>query len=163
MFPEFIERLAQEVKGEKDKHNVTIFTLSTCMWCKKCKVFLGERGIQYRYVDIDKIDISEKSKILEYLRAFLLGRMAWSRLNGLLVISGAFGIFDKEIAIAVGGYDTETVGEDMEIIVRMRRYMEELGKKYIVSYIPDPLCWTEAPDNYKTRQIYHSDRKGRSA
>ncbi|GAA3595563.1 glycosyltransferase [Flavivirga amylovorans] len=90
-----------------------------------------------------------QSQILEYLRAFLLGRMAWSRLNGLLVISGAFGIFDKEIAIAVGGYDTQTVGEDMEIIVRMRRYMEEKNEKYRVSYIPDPLCWTEAPDNYK--------------
>lgn len=90
-----------------------------------------------------------QSQILEYLRAFLLGRMAWSRLNGLLVISGAFGIFDKEIAIAVGGYDTNTVGEDMEIIVRMRRYMEEKGRKYRVSYIPDPLCWTEAPDSYK--------------
>ena len=75
--------------------------------------------------------------------------MAWSRLNGLLVISGAFGIFDKEIALAVGGYDTETVGEDMEIIVRMRRYMEEKNEKYKVSYIPDPLCWTEAPDSYK--------------
>ncbi len=90
-----------------------------------------------------------QSQILEYLRAFLLGRMAWSRLNGLLVISGAFGIFDKKIAIEVGGYDTNTVGEDMEIIVRMRRYMEEKGEKYRVSYIPDPLCWTEAPDSYK--------------
>lgn len=90
-----------------------------------------------------------QSQILEYLRAFLLGRMAWSRLNGLLVISGAFGIFDKETAIAVGGYDTKTVGEDMEIIVRMRRYMEEKNEKYRVSYIPDPLCWTEAPDSYK--------------
>jgi cellulose synthase/poly-beta-1,6-N-acetylglucosamine synthase-like glycosyltransferase len=90
-----------------------------------------------------------QSQILEYLRAFLLGRMAWSRLNGLLVISGAFGVFDKKIAIEVGGYDTNTVGEDMEIIVRMRRYMEEQGRKYKVSYIPDPLCWTEAPDNYK--------------
>ncbi|GAA3633136.1 glycosyltransferase family 2 protein [Flavivirga jejuensis] len=90
-----------------------------------------------------------QSQILEYLRAFLLGRMAWSRLNGLLVISGAFGIFDKETAIAVGGYDTQTVGEDMEIVVRMRRYMEEKNEKYRVSYIPDPLCWTEAPDNYK--------------
>jgi cellulose synthase/poly-beta-1,6-N-acetylglucosamine synthase-like glycosyltransferase len=90
-----------------------------------------------------------QSQILEYLRAFLLGRMAWSRLNGLLVISGAFGVFDRKLAIEVGGYDTETVGEDMEIIVRMRRYMEEKGEKYKVSYIPDPLCWTEAPDSYK--------------
>ena len=91
----------------------------------------------------------EKAQILEYFRSFLLGRMAWSRLNGLLVISGAFGIFDKEIAIEVGGYDTDTVGEDMEIIVRMRRHMEEKKVKYRVAYIPDPLCWTEAPDNYK--------------
>lgn len=92
----------------------------------------------------------EQGQILEYLRAFLLGRMAWSRLNGLLVISGAFGLFDKKIAIEVGGYDTNTVGEDMEIIVRMRRHMQDMKQKYKVAYIPDPLCWTEAPDNYKT-------------
>lgn len=90
-----------------------------------------------------------RGQILEYLRAFLLGRMAWSKLNGLLVISGAFGLFDKKIAIEVGGYDTKTVGEDMEIIVRMRRHMEEQKIKYKVAYIPDPLCWTEAPDSYK--------------
>ncbi len=90
-----------------------------------------------------------RGQILEYLRAFLLGRMAWSKLNGLLVISGAFGLFDKKIALEVGGYDTKTVGEDMEIIVRMRRYMEEKKVKYRVAYIPDPLCWTEAPDTYK--------------
>ncbi|MBP4143057.1 glycosyltransferase [Flavobacterium sp. P4023] len=91
----------------------------------------------------------EQGQILEYIRAFLLGRMAWSRLNGLLVISGAFGLFDKKIAIQVGGYDKNTVGEDMELVVRMRGYMEEQNKKYKVAYIPDPLCWTEAPDNYK--------------
>ena len=91
----------------------------------------------------------EISQILEYLRSFLLGRMAWSRLNGLLVISGAFGMFEKKSAIAVGGYDTNTVGEDMEIIVRMRRHMEEQKVNYKVAYIPDPLCWTEAPDNYE--------------
>jgi len=92
----------------------------------------------------------ERAQILEYIRSFLLGRMAWSRLNGLLVISGAFGMFDKKIAIDVGGYDTHTVGEDMEIIVRMRSYMVEQKRKYKVAYIPDPLCWTEAPDNNKT-------------
>jgi cellulose synthase/poly-beta-1,6-N-acetylglucosamine synthase-like glycosyltransferase len=91
----------------------------------------------------------ERAQILEYLRSFLLGRMAWSRLNGLLLISGAFGLFDKEIAIKVGGYDTKTVGEDMEIIVRMRKYMEEQNLKYKVAYIPDPLCWTEVPDDKK--------------
>lgn len=91
----------------------------------------------------------EQGQILEYIRAFLLGRMAWSRLNGLLLISGAFGLFDKKIAIKVGGYDKDTVGEDMELVVRMRGYMEEQKRTYKVVYIPDPLCWTEAPDNYK--------------
>ncbi|WP_207496971.1 glycosyltransferase family 2 protein [Aridibaculum aurantiacum] len=86
---------------------------------------------------------------LEYIRAFLLGRMAWSKLNGLLLISGAFGAFDKEIAIKAGGYNHKTVGEDMELVVRMRRYMEEKKLPYKVAFIPDPLCWTEAPNNYK--------------
>jgi len=86
---------------------------------------------------------------LEYIRAFLLGRMAWSRLNGLMLISGAFGAFDKEIVIKCGGYDHNTVGEDMELVVRMRRYMEEQKIDYRVTYIPDPLCWTEAPASFK--------------
>lgn len=86
---------------------------------------------------------------IEYIRAFLLGRMAWSRLNGLLLISGAFGAFDKDIVIKCGGYSTNTVGEDMELIVRMRRYMEENKLPYKVNFIPDPLCWTEAPSDYK--------------
>ncbi|WP_324719921.1 glycosyltransferase family 2 protein [Salinimicrobium sp. HB62] len=87
-------------------------------------------------------------QVIEYLRAFILGRMAWSKLDGLLIISGAFGMFDKEIALRCGGYDTKTVGEDMELIVRMRRFMIEHKEPYTVQYIPDPLCWTEAPESY---------------
>jgi cellulose synthase/poly-beta-1,6-N-acetylglucosamine synthase-like glycosyltransferase len=87
-------------------------------------------------------------QVLEYIRAFLLGRMAWSRLNGLLLISGAFGLFKRDVAIKAGGYNHNTVGEDMELVVRMRVYMEDQKKKYSVVYIPDPLCWTEAPSNY---------------
>lgn len=68
MFPEFIEKLAQEVNGEKDNQNWMIFTLSTCSWCKRCKTWLNEKGVKYRYVDIDKIDPDEKSKVLTYLR-----------------------------------------------------------------------------------------------
>ncbi|MEQ9306643.1 MAG: glycosyltransferase [Marinoscillum sp.] len=84
---------------------------------------------------------------LEYIRAFLLGRMAWSRLNGLLIISGAFGLFDREVVIEAGGYDVKTVGEDMELVVRMRKLMHKKKIKYRVAYIPDPLCWTEAPES----------------
>ena len=92
-------------------------------------------------------DYLPRMQALEYIRAFILGRMAWSRLNGLMLISGAFGAFDREIAIRCGGYNHNTVGEDMELVVRMRRYMEEQGIKYRVTYIPDPLCWTEVPSS----------------
>jgi len=89
-----------------------------------------------------------RMQALEYIRAFLLARMAWSRLNGLLLISGAFGAFDKEVVIKAGGYNPKTVGEDMELVVRMRRYMEEQKQQYKVPFIPDPLCWTEAPSSF---------------
>lgn len=90
-----------------------------------------------------------RCQVIEYNRAFLMGRLAWSRLDGLLLISGALGMFDKEVVIGCGGYYTKTVGEDMELVVRMRKYMVEKNEKYKVAYISDPLCWTEAPSSLK--------------
>lgn len=90
-----------------------------------------------------------KFQVLEYFRAFTIGRMAWTKVNGLLMVSGAFGLFDREVAIKVGGYDKTTVGEDLELVVRMRKYMYEVGEKHRVAFIPDPLCWTEVPESYK--------------
>lgn len=90
-----------------------------------------------------------KFQLLEYTRSFLLGRMAWGQIDSLLIISGAFGFFDREIALAVDGYDTNTVGEDMEIVFRMRRLMEDKKEPYTIEYIPDPLCWTEVPESLK--------------
>jgi biofilm PGA synthesis N-glycosyltransferase PgaC len=86
-------------------------------------------------------------QVLEYTRSFLMGRMAWSKLDGLLLISGALGLFEREIVIACGGYFSKTVGEDMEIVVRMRRYMVERNEPYEIAYVPDPLCWTEVPED----------------
>lgn len=86
-------------------------------------------------------------QVIEYFRSFLMGRMAWTRINGLMLISGAFGFFNREIVLKVGGYFPKTVGEDMELIVRMRRYMEENDLPYKVSFVPDPLCWTEVPES----------------
>jgi cellulose synthase/poly-beta-1,6-N-acetylglucosamine synthase-like glycosyltransferase len=102
---------------------------------------------------IQKINLPKKfiprAQVMEYTRAFLMGRMAWSELDGLLLISGALGMFDREIVIRCGGYSTKTVGEDMELVVRMRRYMAEHNIDYDVVYIPDPLCWTEVPSSVK--------------
>ena len=94
--------------------------------------------------------ILPRLQVLEYTRAFLLGRMAWSQLDGLMLISGAMGIFDRETVIKAGGYSIKTVGEDMELVLRMRRYMAEQDIKYEVTYIPDPLCWTEVPSDVKS-------------
>lgn len=90
-----------------------------------------------------------RAQVMEYTRAFLMGRMAWSELDGLLLISGALGMFDREIVIKSGGYSTKTVGEDMELVVRIRRHMADHGLDYDVVYIPDPLCWTEVPSSIK--------------
>lgn len=89
------------------------------------------------------------AQVLEYMRAFLLSRVAWAKINGLLLVSGALGVFDKETVIEAGGYSHKTVGEDMELIMRMRRMMEEKKRPYVVRYIPDPLCWTEGPGRWE--------------
>ncbi len=94
-----------------------------------------------------------KFEVIEYFRAFTLGRMAWSKLNGLLIISGAFGLFDRKRVVNVGGYDRNSVGEDLELVVKLRRYMHEVEKrKYRVAFIPDPLCWTEVPESFTILQ-----------
>jgi cellulose synthase/poly-beta-1,6-N-acetylglucosamine synthase-like glycosyltransferase len=84
-------------------------------------------------------------QVLEYLRAFLGGRIAWSRLRMLLIISGAFGLFRSEVVVAAGGYDTETVGEDAELILRLHRHQSDRGLPCRIIFFPDPICWTQAP------------------
>ncbi|WP_297426331.1 glycosyltransferase family 2 protein [Clostridium sp.] len=88
-------------------------------------------------------------QIIEYLRAFLTGRMGWSALDCLLIISGAFGAFKKDIVVQVGGYSSNTIGEDMELVVKMHKYLRKNKIKYKVKFIPDPVCWTQAPEKVK--------------
>jgi cellulose synthase/poly-beta-1,6-N-acetylglucosamine synthase-like glycosyltransferase len=86
-------------------------------------------------------------QVVEYLRAFLSGRMFWNVFQGPLIISGAFGVFKKSVLLEVGGYRTDTVGEDMELVTRIHRHMIETKRPYRVLFVPDPVCWTEAPDS----------------
>lgn len=86
-------------------------------------------------------------QIIEYFRAFLIGRLALSHLNILLIVSGAFGVFNKERVIQAGGYNKNTVGEDMELVVRLHRLLREEKSKQRIEYVPDPVCWTEAPES----------------
>jgi cellulose synthase/poly-beta-1,6-N-acetylglucosamine synthase-like glycosyltransferase len=86
---------------------------------------------------------------LEYIRSFLFGRMAWSKINGLLLVSGGLGMFDKETVIEAGGYWHKSLGEDMELITRMRKLMHQKKEKFLIIYIPESLCWTEVPASMK--------------
>jgi cellulose synthase/poly-beta-1,6-N-acetylglucosamine synthase-like glycosyltransferase len=93
-------------------------------------------------------------QVMEYLRALFGTRTGWSAINGLLIISGAFGLFRRDAVIAAGGYRTDTVGEDMELVVRLHRICRDRGRPYRIMYITDPVCWTEAPERarYLRRQ-----------
>jgi cellulose synthase/poly-beta-1,6-N-acetylglucosamine synthase-like glycosyltransferase len=84
-------------------------------------------------------------QVVEYLRAFLMGRTGWSRLGGLVVISGAFGIFRRDLVVKIGGMAHDTVGEDAELVVRLHHYLRERGEDYRVIFVAEPVSWSEAP------------------
>jgi len=94
-------------------------------------------------------------QIVEYLRAFIAARTGWSVLNCLLIISGAFGMFRRQDLIISGGFATDTVGEDMELVTRMHRILREAGRKYKITFVPDPVAWTEVPE---TLRVLHRQR-----
>lgn len=89
-------------------------------------------------------------QVIEYYRAFLMGRTALSKHNLLLLISGAFSVFSKKDVVEIGGYKKGIVGEDMEIIVRLHRHLRKNKMKKRVESVPDPVCWTEAPETLKS-------------
>lgn len=93
----------------------------------------------------------EKFQIIEYFRAFLTSRVGWEKLNALLIISGAFGLFKKAAVIKVGGYH-KTIGEDMELTLRLHEYYRKNKIPYKVNFASDSVCWTQAPDSIKGLQ-----------
>jgi cellulose synthase/poly-beta-1,6-N-acetylglucosamine synthase-like glycosyltransferase len=86
---------------------------------------------------------------VEYLRAFLMARLAWSEANCLTIISGAFGLFYRQAVLEVGGYRHDTVGEDMELVVKIHRFAREAGRDYRIVFVPEPVCWTEVPEDFR--------------
>jgi cellulose synthase/poly-beta-1,6-N-acetylglucosamine synthase-like glycosyltransferase len=101
-----------------------------------------------------------KFQVLEYFRAFLAGRMGWEAFNATFIISGAFGLFHRHTVVEAGGYSTkrngfETVGEDIELVIRLHRHCLERKRPYRISYVPDPVAWTECPETLK---VLHRQR-----
>src|SRR4051812_46697977 len=86
---------------------------------------------------------------VEYLRAFLFGRLGWNRLGGNIIVSGAFGLFQREAVLRAGGYLHDTVGEDMELVLRLKRLSYEHGGPGKIAFVPDSVAWTEVPESMK--------------
>jgi cellulose synthase/poly-beta-1,6-N-acetylglucosamine synthase-like glycosyltransferase len=107
-------------------------------------------GCQVRAGRVVNVDVPRNPLALlqtvEYLRAFLMARLAWSRIGVLLVISGAFGLFRRQAVLEVGGYTLGTVGEDMELVVKLHKHFRRTRQAYRIDYIAEPVCWTEAPE-----------------
>lgn len=88
-------------------------------------------------------------QVVEYDRSFLASRILLNQFNGNLIISGAFGLFKKDIVVACGGYDSDTLGEDMELVVKLHMFCRNNGRKYSMYYEPNAICWSQAPSSLK--------------
>ena len=104
---------------------------------------------QLRRVRLPRKSI-EAIQVIEYLRAFLIGREAWAQGNMLTIISGAFGLFRTDLVRSVGGYRANSIGEDMDVVARMHRHLREKGVDYQIRFVPDPMCWTEVPSDLRS-------------
>lgn len=111
-------------------------------------------GSEIRGGQLIRVRLPRKSieiiQVVEYLRAFLIGREAWAQGNMMLIISGAFGLFRTDLVRAIGGYRAKAIGEDLDLVTRLHRYLLEKKQEYRIQFVPDPVCWTEAPSDLKS-------------
>ena len=94
-------------------------------------------------------DMLERMQVLEYIRSFIGARPGWSSINGLLLISGAFGIYRRDVMTAVGGFREGHLGEDMDLTMRLHQHMRDVDQEYRIVYAPDAVCWTEVPTTFE--------------
>ncbi|WP_093338552.1 glycosyltransferase family 2 protein [Salibacterium halotolerans] len=117
-------------------------------------------GCSIAYGMVQKVRLPKKLlpmlQTVEYVKAFLGGRIGWSDINGLIIVSGAFGVFRKDYVLKIGGYRGGYPGEDMNIIMKLHQYMLDHKLPYKIDFCPDAVCWTQAPDTFK---ILGSQRK----
>ena len=136
------DALLRVVRPFIDEPDLTIAAGGTIRIANGCKVDSG------RVTDIRlPRNFLALVQIVEYLRAFLMARVGLGKMQALTVISGAFGVFRRRHVIEVGGYSHGTVGEDMELVIKLHRLMRERKQDYRIEFIAEPVCWTECPDS----------------
>ena len=110
----------------------------------------GCRVVSGRIIDVEAPRTwLPRIQLVEYLRAYLVGRTGWSRFGGLILISGAFGLFRRDVLVDVGGLDPDSIGEDFELVLRIHRRMRDQRADYRVEFVPEPVSWTEVPSSLK--------------
>jgi cellulose synthase/poly-beta-1,6-N-acetylglucosamine synthase-like glycosyltransferase len=115
------------------------------------RVLNGSRVEQGRMTDVRlPRQPGEVIQVVEYLRSFLIGREGWAFFNMLTIISGAFGVFRRDLVRAVGGYRPGAVGEDLDLVLRLHRLLKERKADYQIAFVPDPVCWTEVPSDLRS-------------
>lgn len=135
------DALLRVVRPFIDEPDLTIAAGGTIRIANGCKVDSG------RISDIKlPRNFLALVQIVEYLRAFLMARVGLGKMQALTVISGAFGLFRRRQVVEVGGYSHGTVGEDMELVLKLHRLMREAKRDYRINFIAEPVCWTECPD-----------------
>ncbi len=139
--PKALLRVAEPMVREPD----TVATGGIVRVANGC-VVRGGRVVEAR---IDR-KVIVGVQVVEYLRAFLLGRMAWSKAGSLLIISGAFAMFRRDAVMDVGGYSVKTVSEDAELVTRIHHKALSEGRRAKVLFVADPVCWTEVPSDWRS-------------
>lgn len=136
------DALLRVVRPFIDEPHLTIAAGGTIRIANGCKVDSG------RISDINlPRNFLALVQIVEYLRAFLMARVGLGKMQALTVISGAFGLFRRDHVVEVGGYSHGTVGEDMELVIKLHKLMREARQHYRIDFIAEPVCWTECPDS----------------
>lgn len=139
---ETLQKLVKPMMSEE--HNRVIATGATLRMANSCEV---DEGV---LINIKAPrPLLARFQEMEYIRAFVLGKMGWSLVNAVPNVSGGLGMFDKEIVVKAGGYDPQSFGEDMELMMRMQRYVQDNKIPSAIRYIPVTLCWTEGPTTLK--------------
>ncbi len=151
-----LERIVQPVLEDDDV--VAVGGLIRVAQCIKFNPD-GEGGAQRELSYHLPWNFLTSMQVMEYDRSFLASRILLDGFNGNLIISGAFGLFKKSVVIAAGGYATNVLGEDMELVAKLHAYCRSNMERYSIRYEPNAVCWSQAPstlpDLFRQRRRWH--------